>query len=276
MRRQAGSTALAVAALAAAALLAIGPALWALSTALKPFDQILAYPPNWLPHPPSLESVRQVLSQSSIPIYFRNSVIVTAASLVVSLAIGAHAAYAIARYRFWGRSALLVGLLATSMIPGIAILVPLYHLSVLTGLYNSFTAQIIVYSAWNVPILMWLLKGFFESVPKDIEEAAWVDGCSRLRAFYTIALRMARPGILSGAIMVIIFVWNDFLITFTLTISDSRRLLSVGLYTYISNYGIQWGQLMAATIISLVPVVAAFFLLQKYLVEGLMAGAVKG
>ena len=276
MRRRSAAKFASVAVLLAASLLAVGPALWCLSTALKPAGQLLAYPPNWLPHPPTLESIRQVLEQSALPIYFRNSLIVTGLSLLISLAIGTHAAYAIARHRFPGRSALLVALLATSMIPGIAILVPLYHLTVMSGLYNSFTGQVIVYSAWNVPILIWLLKGFFESVPRDIEEAAWIDGCSRLRAFYTITLRMARPGILSGAIMVIVFVWNDFLITFTLTISDSRRLLSVGLYTYISNYGIQWGQLMAATLIALAPVVVAFFLLQRHLVEGLMAGAVKG
>jgi ABC-type glycerol-3-phosphate transport system permease component len=162
------------------------------------------------------------------------------------------------------------------MIPGIAILVPLYELAVKTDLYNTFAGLIPFYTAWNVPILVWLLKGLFESVPLELEEAAMVDGCSRWRAFYQIVLPMARPGLLSGAVMALMFTWNDFLIAFTLTISGERWLLSVGLYTYISTHGIDWGLLMAATIIALLPVVVLNFVLQRRFVDGLMAGAVKG
>jgi len=258
------------------AAIAMLPILWGVVTALKLPEQILTYPPQWIPTPPSLHSLVQAWQQSNLPIYFRNSVVVTTASLALSLVVGAHAAYGLARFRFTGQSMLLVGLLATSMIPGIAILVPLYDLAVKTGLYNNFLGLILVYTAWNVPILVWLLKGFFESVPIELEEAALVDGCSRLKSFYRIVLPMARPGLLSGGVMVLMFCWNDFLIAFTLTISEEKRLLSVGLYTYISNFGIEWGPLMAATVIALVPVVVVFFLLQRRLVEGLMAGAVKG
>jgi ABC-type glycerol-3-phosphate transport system permease component len=258
------------------AILAAAPILWGLVTALKLPEQILTYPPQWLPTPPTLHSLVQAWQNSNLPIYFRNSVLVSAVTVALSLILGAHAAYALARFRFRGQSLILVGLLATSMIPGIAILVPLYDLAVHTGLYNSFAGLILVYTAWNVPILVWLLKGFFESVPVELEEAALVDGCGRLRAFYQIVLPMARPGLLSGGIMALMFTWNDFLIAFTLTISEDHRLLSVGLYTYISNYGIDWGLLMAATVIALVPVLAVFFLLQRRLVDGLMAGAVKG
>jgi ABC-type glycerol-3-phosphate transport system permease component len=258
------------------AIVAATPILWGLVTALKLPQQILTYPPQWIPTPPSLHSLFQAWQNSNLPIYFRNSILVSAVTVVLSLVLGAHAAYALARFRFRGQSLILVGLLATSMIPGIAILVPLYDLAVHLGLYNTFAGLILVYTAWNVPILVWLLKGFFESVPVELEEAALVDGCSRLRAFYQIVLPMARPGLLSGGVMALMFTWNDFLIAFTLTISEDHRLLSVGLYSYISNYGIDWGLLMAATVIALVPVLAVFFLLQRRLVDGLMAGAVKG
>ncbi len=264
-----------VASLAVVAI-ALLPVLWGLSTSLKPASQILTFPPKWLPDPPTLTSYVQVWEQSNLPIYFRNSVIVTLAALVVALIVAVHCAYAMARFRFVGKNLVLVALLATSMIPGIAILVPLYDLSVHAKLYDTFAGLVIVYAAWNVPILVWLLRGFFESVPVELEEAARIDGCSRLRAFYKIVLPMSQPGLLAAAIMVIMFVWNDFLIAFALTISENRRLLSVGLYTYISNYGVEWGQLTAATMIALVPVVAVFFLLQRRLVEGLMAGALKG
>jgi ABC-type glycerol-3-phosphate transport system permease component len=136
--------------------------------------------------------------------------------------------------------------------------------------------MIIVYAAWNVPMLVWLLKGFFESIPPELEEAALVDGCGRLRAFYLIVLPMSRPGLLAGSIMAVMFVWNDFLIGFTLAISEQKRLLPVGLFTYISNYGVEWGQLMAASVIALLPIIIAFFVLQRFLVQGLMSGAVKG
>jgi ABC-type glycerol-3-phosphate transport system permease component len=162
------------------------------------------------------------------------------------------------------------------MIPGIAILVPLYNLSVHTGLYNSFAAMVIVYTAWNIPLLVWLLKGFFESVPVEMEEAALIDGCTRLRAFYTVVMPIARAGMLAGVIMGMMFVWNDFLIGFTLAVTENRRLIPYGLFSFISNIGVDWGQLMAATVISLIPVIAAFLVLQKWLVQGLMAGAVKG
>lgn len=258
------------------AAIAIAPILWGLSTALKPEAQILAYPPHWLPHPPTLTTFQSVWTDSPLPVYFRNSVITTAGALVLSLLVSVHAAYAFSRFRFRGRSALLVGLLATSMMPGVAILVPLYHLAVVTHLYDTYAAMILVYAAWNVPILVWLLRSFFDTVPRELEEAALVDGCGRVRAFYRIVLPMSRPGLLSAAVLVIMYVWNDFLIAFTLTIDDPRRTLSVGLYTYVSNYGIDYGHLMAATIVALVPVVAVFFLLQRHLISGLMSGALKG
>ncbi|TKI04669.1 carbohydrate ABC transporter permease [Martelella alba] len=256
--------------------MAVFPVLWGISTALKTSGQIMAFPPKWIPTPATFQHLYDVWTQSNLPIYFRNSIIVTCGALAVSLAVSLHAAYALARFNFAGKNAILFGLLATSMIPGIAILVPLYDLAVHIHLYDTFAGLIIVYAAWNVPILVWLLKGFFESIPKEMEEAALIDGCSRLKAFYKIVLPMSRPGLLAAAIMVIMFVWNDFIIAFTLTLSEGHRMLSVGLYTYISNYGIDWGQLMAATVISLVPVAVAFFLLQRRLVEGLSAGAVKG
>lgn len=270
-----GSSSRALASLAVIAVATL-PLLWALSTALKPAAQILTYPPQWIPSEVTFESFRQVWQQSNLPTYFRNSVLVTAVSLVVALVLSVHAAYGLARCSFRGKAALMVGLLATSMIPGIAILVPLYNLSVETGLYNTATGMITVYAAWNIPTLVWLLKGFFESVPIELEEAAHVDGCGALKTFYVIVLPISRPGILAGSILAIMFVWNDFLISFTLAISEKKRLLPVGLYSYISNYGVEWGQLMAATVIALVPVMIAFFLLQRFLVQGLMAGAVKG
>ncbi len=260
----------------AACLFASFPVVWGVLTALKPAAEVITYPPQILPSRISFETFRQVWNDSNFPVFFRNSLWVTAVATLVSLAIAVHAAYGLARFNFAGKTVLMLGLLATSMIPGIAILVPLYNLSVQTGLYNTFTGLIVVYVAWNIPLLVWLLKGFFESVPVELEESAMIDGCTRTRAFYMIVLPMARPGMLAGSIMAMMFVWNDFLIGFTLAVTESKRLIPYGLYSFISNIGVDWGQLMAATVISLVPVLIAFLVLQKWLVQGLMAGAVKG
>ena len=261
---------------AAACIVAVGPVIWGVLTALKPAAQIATFPPQWLPSPITFEHFVQVWTESSFPTYFFNSIMVTAAAVLTSLFLSVHAAYGLARFQFRGKGALLLAILATSMIPGIAILVPLYNISVKTELYNSYAGLIIVYTAWNVPLLVWLLKGYFERVPVELEEAALVDGCGRFRAFYSIVLPMARPGLLAGAIMGLMLIWNDFLIGFTLTISEKRRLLPYGLFSYISNVGVDWGQLMAATTLAMLPVLLAFIIMQKWLVEGLMAGAVKG
>lgn len=260
----------------AACVFAAGPVVWGLLTALKPATQVVAYPPQLLPSPPTLASFAAVWTESNFPVFFRNSLVVTAVSVALSLVLAVHAAYGLARFHFRGKTVLMLGILATSMIPGIAILVPLYNLSVQTGLYNTLTGMIVVYTAWNVPLLIWLLKGFFESVPLELEEAARMDGCGRYPTFYRIVLPIARPGLLAGSIMAMMSVWNDFLIGFTLAVSEQKRLLPYGLFAYISNIGVDWGQLMAATVLALLPVVFAFLIMQMWLVQGLMAGAVKG
>ena len=258
-----------------ACVFAAGPVIWGALTSLKIPTQVVTYPPELLPKPPTLQNFIDVWNQTTFPVYFRNSLVVTVGAVVLSLVLALHAAYGLARFDFRGKTLLMLGILATSMIPGIAILVPLYNLSVQAKLYNTLTGMIIVYTAWNIPLVVWLLKGFFEKVPRELEEAALMDGCGRYRMFYLIVLPLARPGILAASIMAMMAVWNDFLIGFTLAVSEQKRLLPFGLYTYISNVGVDWGQLMAATVLALLPVVFAFLIMQKWLVQGLMAGAVK-
>ena len=258
-----------------ACLFAAGPVVWGLLTSFKTPTQVVSYPPQLFPSPSTLENFAGVWRESNFPVFFRNSVVVTLASVVLCLGLAVHAAYGLARFTFRGKTLLMLGILATSMIPGIAILVPLYNLSVQVKLYNTLTGMVLVYTAWNIPLVVWLLKGFFEKVPLELEEAARMDGCGRYKCFYLIVLPLARPGMLAAAIMAMMAVWNDFLIGFTLAVSEQKRLLPFGLYTYISNVGVDWGQLMAATVLALLPVLFAFLIMQKWLVQGLMAGAVK-
>jgi ABC-type glycerol-3-phosphate transport system permease component len=258
------------------AALAVVPVLWGVSTALKPKGEVVTYPPSWIPEHPTLGNFRVVLRESSMPRYFANSLLLGLGTVLLTLGIAAHAGYALARFRFPGKQVLAFGILATAMIPGISILVPLYALASQVKLYDGFTILILVCTAWQVPTVMWLLKGFFETVPRELDESALIDGCSRWSAFYRVILPLARPGLAAAALLAFVFVWNDFLIAFTLTVSHSRRVVAVGLYQYISQYGIEWGELMAAVILALLPVLAMFWALQRHFISGLTAGAMKG
>lgn len=256
--------------------ISIGPLLWALSTALKVKTDVEVYPPHWIPHPATLANFRTVLLETSVLRQFLNSTCVGILAVVISILIAAHAAYALARFAFPGRNGIAFAILMTSMVPEICILVPLYYLASSTGLYDTYGFLIVVYAATQVPTVMWFLRGFFEGVPRELDEAAQIDGCSRWTAFYRIILPLALPGLAAAGLLAFIFVWNDFLIAFTLTISNSHRMLAVGLYQYISQYGVSWADLMAAVVLALMPVVALFLLLQKHFVNGLTAGATKG
>lgn len=261
--------------LLAVSAFALVPMLWALSTSLKSEAAVLS-DASWIPEAMTLENYRLVLFESQIPRYLANSVLVAGLTVAVTVAIGIFGAYAAARFRFRMRTASLFFILMTSMIPGIAILVPLYFLAVRLGLYDTYAAMVIVYAAWQIPTVLWMLKGFLESIPAEIEEAGRVDGCSHLRAMFQLVLPLAKPGIGAAAVISFVYVWNDFLIAATMISSDDKRLISVGLYNYLSQYGIVWGQLMAAVIVTLLPVILAFVLMERRLVAGLSAGATKG
>ena len=263
----------------AALLLATGfvllPVLWALSTSLKPVTEVNTTEPVWIPLHVTLENYRVAVLNPKFLLYFRNTLIVIALSLVLSLTLATHAAWAVARYRFAGRQTMLVLMWATIMIPGISILVPLYLMSIELHLYDSFVALVLVFSAWAVPTLVWLLRGFIAGVPVELEEAARIDGCTSAGAFYRIVVPLLPPGMLAGGVLITVLVWNEFLIPYSLVQSNERRLIQVGLYSFITETGIEWGRLMAALVGSLVPIVVLYAFFQRYFVQGLTGGAVK-
>lgn len=261
--------------LVVAAAFAVVPMLWALSTSFKPEAAVLGNP-SWWPRDFSWENYRLVLFESQIPRYLFNSILVAFLTVLATVLVAIFGGYAAARFRFKYKTASLFFILMTSMIPGIAILVPLYFLAVKLGLYDTYAAMVIIYTAWQIPTVLWMLKGFFETIPVEIEEAGRVDGCSHLRAMVQLILPIARPGIGAAAVISFVYVWNDFLIAATMISTDDKRLISVGLYNYLSQYGIVWGQLTAAVMVTLLPIVAVFVLMERRLVAGLSAGATKG
>ena len=263
-------------ALILASLISMFPVLWAITTALKTDGEVNSFPPTLLPGNLNLGNFSAVIFQSDFPKYLLNSVIVTVICILVATLIAAHAAYALTNFRIRYKKQMMFIILMTSMVPPVAMLVPLYMLSVKLGLYDTRFLLILIYTAWRVPVLAWILRGFFEKLPKELMEAGIIDGCSQAMVFYRIILPISKPGIVSAALLSAVYVWNDFLVSSTFTTKNELRMLSIGLYNYISQYGIQWGKLMAAVTISIVPIVILFVLLQRHFVEGMAAGAVKG
>ena len=263
-------------ALILASLISMFPVLWAITTALKTDGEVNSFPPTLLPGKLNLGNFSAVIFQSDFPKYLLNSVIVTVICILVATLIAAHAAYALTNFRIRYKKQMMFIILMTSMVPPVAMLVSLYMLSVKLGLYDTRFLLILIYTAWRVPVLAWILRGFFEKLPKELMEAGIIDGCSQAMVFYRIILPISKPGIVSAALLSAVYVWNDFLVSSTFTTKNELRMLSIGLYNYISQYGIQWGKLMAAVTISIVPIVILFVLLQRHFVEGMAAGAVKG
>ena len=250
------------------------PLLWTLSTSLKPMEDIAAFPPRLLPEVVTLEHYRDVATQSDMPAYFATSLLITAATIGFTLLLAAPAGYAAARFRFRGKTALLFVLLSTVMIPGTVSLVPLYMVASRLALLDTYLALILVYTAWRVPMVLWIMKSSCEGIPVELEEAALMDGCGRFQAMWRIAFPLSGAGLAASAILVLVYVWNEFIIALTLT--SKLRTVTVGLYYYITGYGIEWGRLTASVILALVPILVAFFVFQKRFIRGLTAGALKG
>lgn len=259
-----------------AALASMFPVLWAITTALKTDGEVNSFPPTMLPTKINWGNFYAVIFQSDYVRYLLNSVIITVLCILIATIVAAHSAYALTNFRIKHKKKMMFVILMTSMVPPVAMLVPLYMLSVKVGLYDTRFLLILIYTAWRVPVLAWILQGFFAKLPKEIVEAGILDGCSQPMIFYRLILPISKPGIVSSALLSAVYVWNDFLVSSTFTTKNELRMLSVGLYNYISQYGIQWGKLMAAVTISIIPIVVLFILLQRHFVEGMAAGAVKG
>ena len=253
--------------------LMIIPIFWGFLTSWKGTAEISRFPPTIFPEIIDIGNFYKVLFMSNFSTYFMNSVIVTVTCVVISTG---HAAYALARFRIKHREKIMFAILMTSMVPAVALLIPLYIMSVKAGLYNTRIMLVLVYTAWRTPMLTWILKGFFESAPVAIEEAAMIDGCSRLKTFYKVVVPISQPGIVSSALLTAVYVWNDFLVSFTFVTDEKLRTVSVGLYSYITQYGVQWGELMAAVMVTIIPIIIMFVCLQSKFVDGMAAGAVKG
>jgi multiple sugar transport system permease protein len=252
------------------------PQLWLFSLSLKSKAGMFEYPPTWVPRNGSVANYRFVLTQSQVPWYLWNSLVVAAFASAATLAVAVPAAYVLSRDRFRGRTPLLASLLVVQMVSPVILLVPIYGIIERLGLIDTRAGLILVYAAMQVPFTVWVLKNFFDAVPVSIFEAARLDGATRVRTFWSIVLPIVTPGLGATAVFNLAAYWSEFCLALVLLDSQARYTMPLGLFSFQSGYDTDWHLLAAASFIALVPVIAVFVLLQRYFVAGLTAGAVKG
>ncbi len=265
-------------ALAILMVYAFFPTFWLISTSLKPQLEAFQNPPTWIPHTITFHSYR-ILPEDHAGFvqYLKNSFIVGIATTVITLIAAAHAGYALSRFRFRGARSLVLLILATQMFPYVTILISLYTLFRQLHLLNTYQALILAFTAFSLPFSIWMMKGFCDTVPADLEEAARVDGASRLRALYDVLLPVIAPGVVAIGLFTFLTAWNELLFALTLTSSPNMRTIPPGfVLTYIGEFQDRWPDMMAASVVVSIPVIILFTIFQRQLVRGLTAGAVKG
>ena len=265
-----------VVALVAVAAVFVLPQLWLGSISLKSKAAVSAYPPRWLPPGASLANYRFVLARTQVPSYLWNSARVAGLATLFTLALGLPAAYVLSRERFRRRGPLLSGLLAIQMVSPIVLLVPIYGVVAALHLLDTHAGLILVYTAIQLPLTIVIMKTFFDAVPPSLFEAALLDGASRGTTLLRVALPIVAPGLAATAIFNLAAYWAEFCLALVLLDSQSRFTIPVGLFSFQSGYETEWQLVAAASFIGLLPVMAAFVLLQRFFVAGLTAGAVKG
>jgi ABC-type glycerol-3-phosphate transport system permease component len=270
----AGST---IARLAAAALLALllFPVYWMLVASLTP-ESRLFQSPALLPSALSFDHYRTLFEERDFLIPIRNSLVVAAMTTLVVLPVAVPCAYAIARLRFRGRGLLLALILAVSMFPQISIVSPLYLLLRELALLDTYPGLVVPYVTFSAPLAVWLLTGFLRHLPSDLEEAAMLDGASRVRALWDVIVPLAAPGVASAAILTFLYCWNEFLFALSFTLSPDRHTVPVAVTLFRGRYQVPWGQVLAATVVATVPAALLVLTFQRRIVAGLTAGASKG
>jgi multiple sugar transport system permease protein len=262
--------------LLALVLVVLFPFYWMLITSFKTEEQVRSLVSMFWPSPFALENYVQLLRKTEFVSWYGNSVVVAVSSTFLATAIGTIGAYALARLRFLGRGFMASATLITYLVPPSILFIPLYAQIKNMGLANSLAGLIAAYPSFTVPFVTWLLMGYFESIPEELEEAAMIDGATRFGAFRRVVLPLAAPGVLAAALYAFTQAWNEFLYALVFITDGRLRTLPVGLASFITGDVYGWGFLMSGAVLTTLPVIAAYTYLQKYMVEGLTAGGVKG
>lgn len=252
------------------------PFAWMASTALKPSRDIFATPPVLWPREFTLANLARLFEETRFLTYFRNSMVVSLATVATTLALSTPAAYSLTRFRFPGREKLAALILFTYMFAPIMIIIPFYVMIRFLGLQNTHLGLVMAYTAFCLPFNLWLLRTFFQSIPVDIEDAAKIDGANRFQAVCHVILPLALPGVVATGIFTFILAWNDYIFARVLLSADELKTLPVGIADLYNASVVDWGMIMAAGLLVIAPIAGVFVFIQKYLVAGWGSGGVKG
>ncbi len=266
------------------ALLAIvAPFAWLLISSVADKADLLTQPLQWIPAHISFTRFLDLTVGSSpdetaqgFRSALRNSLVIASATTAVGMVVGTLAAYAFARLRFPGRGWMVLAFMATTMLPPIALILPLFQIMKALGLTDTPLALIIIYSSFVTPYVVWIMRGYIETIPRDLDDAGRVDGCSRLGVLWRVIVPVARPGLLSTALLAFLLAWDEFLYALVITQSNASKTLPVAINDFIGRYGVDFGRLATGGVIAAIPPVLIAFVFQRYIVAGLTAGSVKG
>lgn len=252
------------------------PIIWMMLSSFKPGVELFTIPPKIFPKHWSLEWYKQAFANKNVIHYFLNSLLIASVVMIIDMIIGSMTAYSLTRFRFRGRKVILICVLAAYCIPPIMLMLPLYRIMNMFQLSGSHAGVIIGHLTVTLPFSVWLMVSFFKKLPDEIDEAAIMDGANAGQVFLKVDLPLCVPGILSTGIMAFIMSWNEFLLSSVLVNKESMKTVTVGIANYISSTHIDWGIIMSLGTITTLPVIILFAMIQKYFVEGMTAGAVKG
>lgn len=258
------------------AIICVFPIIWTFLTSIKVDADIITREIVYLPTRFTFEHYVKLWNQSSYPLLVANSLVVTSLTVLICLATGTIASYSFSRFNFPGRSQLMLGYLLVRMFPAVLMIIPLFIVMRQLGLLDSTLGLAIAYTSFLLPLFVWMLKGFFDAAPRELESAARVDGSTRIGAMFRIVVPIARNGLVATCVFVAIAAWNEYLFALMLTTSQGSRTWPVGLQLMSGEFQLPWGMLAAGGIISIMPVIVLFAIVQRVMVAGITAGAVKG
>lgn len=261
----------------AACVIVAFPVYWMVNTAVSPRTGLFVFPPALFPSQFSLTAFSEVVTRFPVLRWIWNTTVVSSATAIASVVLASLAAYSLSRFRFRGRWGSMMLILSTQMIPGTLLVIPIYLMfSQNPILLNSRFGLVIAYTTFSLPFCIWMLKGFFDTIPTELDDAALIDGCTRVQALFTVILPLAAPGIAATGLFAFIMGWDEFLLARVLLSTRDQWVVSVGISSFHGQYGVFFDQIAAASVLISVPVLVLFFLLQRHIVAGLTQGSVKG
>lgn len=258
-----------------AAVVVLLPIVLMVSTAIRPASEVFSWPPRVIPVHPTSHYLSSIISNNKYQIYFRNSAVVAVSTMLISLVLGVLAAYGLSRFRIRGGRIMLLSIMALLMIPPVTLIIPYFRLVNTLNLYDTLPAIILVHSAFALPISIWLLKSYIDTIPPELEQAAMTDGATRLQALTKIVVPLMVPGLVATGTFAFIFSWNEFLLALTVTESSGSQTLPIGMAAFFGEFGRDWSSIMALGVLASLPLLLVFIFFQRYIVQGISSGALK-